>query len=322
MRIDVHAHYYPSEYISLLMRFGQTDVSEKTAQPADFSSRLEQLDAGSVDCQILSAIGWNTQLADPENAEVAARCINDSYSDLVARHSGRFQAWGWIPLPFVDRALREAARCLDELGFAGIGLPPAFHGRTLDDAEFEPFWEEMNRRRAVIYVHPVGSLSCCHWGTDKYVLDILCGSPMQEAIAACRLVYSGLTRRYPGVTFIFAACGGALPQIWPVHEKLLMGAFAEADWVKAAGLDRSDPMSEFRRFYYDSSTLDSRVTLLTARETYGVDRLVLGSDAVHGSVTGIIRYIEETTLLNADEKTALLDHRAQEILGLKSYASA
>jgi aminocarboxymuconate-semialdehyde decarboxylase len=176
----------------------------------------------------------------------------------------------------------------------------------------------MNRRRTVIYVHPVGVLSCCHWGTDKFMLDMLCGSPMQEAIAACRLVYSGLTRRFPMLRFIFAACGGAMPLVWPVHEKLLRGKFQHADWVASAGLDPADPMAEFRRFYYDSSTANSRVALLVARETYGIDRLVLGSDATFGSVTGMVSYIKETPLLSDVEKHAILDQRAQSILHLKS----
>jgi predicted TIM-barrel fold metal-dependent hydrolase len=317
MRIDVHAHYYPGNYVDLLMRLGNSAVNAQAAQTADFSDRLRQLDEAGVDCQILSAIGWDTQLADPAKSEVAARCINDSYAELMARHSGRFQAWGWLPLADVDLAIQEASRCLDELGFAGICLPPAIHSLTLDNPRFKAFWEEMNRRCAVIYIHPVGALSCCHWGTDKFMLDMLCGSPMQEAIAACRLVYSGLTRRFPKLRFVFAACGGGVQQIWPVHEKLLRGKLQGADWVTSAGLDPADPMAEFRRFYYDSSTANSRVALLAARETYGIDRLVLGSDATFGSVTGIVSYIKETPLLNDEEKHAILDQRAQSLLQLE-----
>jgi predicted TIM-barrel fold metal-dependent hydrolase len=317
MRIDVHAHYYPDKYIELLMRLGSSAVNAQVSQPAEFGDRLCQLDEAEVDCQILSAIGWDTQLVDPIKSEIAARCINDIYAELMARHPGRFQAWGWLPLADVDLAIKEASRCLDELGFAGICLPPAIHSLMLDDPKFHAFWEEMNRRSAVIYIHPVGSLSCCHWGTDKFMLDMLCGSPMQEAIAACRLVYSGLTRRFPNVRFIFAACGGGLQQVWPVHEKLLRGKLQRADWVTNAGLDPADPMAEFRRFYYDSSTANSRVALLAARETYGIDRLILGSDATFGSVTGIVTYIKQTPLLTDEEKRAILDQRAQSILQLK-----
>jgi predicted TIM-barrel fold metal-dependent hydrolase len=317
MRIDVHAHYYPDEYIKLLMRLGNSAVNVRVAQPADFSDRLRQLDEAEIDCQILSAIGWDTQLVDPVKSEVAARCINDSYAELMAQHSGRFQAWGWLPFADADLAIKEASRCLDELGFAGICLPPAIHSLTLDDPKLHAFWEEMNRRCTVIYIHPVGSLSCCHWGTDKFMLDMLCGSPMQEAIAACRLVYSGLTRRFANLQFIFAACGGGVQQVWPVHEKLLRGKLQNSDWVINAGLDAADPMAEFRRFYYDSSTANSRVALLAARETYGIDRLVLGSDATFGSVTDIVGYIKDTPLLTDEEKHAILDQRAQSILRLK-----
>jgi predicted TIM-barrel fold metal-dependent hydrolase len=317
MRIDVHAHYYPAKYIELLMRLGSSAVNAQVSQPAEFSDRLRQLDEAEVDCQILSAIGWDTQLLDANRADIAAKCINDCYAELMTRYPGRFQAWGWLPLADVDLAIAEASRCLDELGFSGICLPPAINSVMLDDPGFHAFWEEMNRRSTVIYIHPVGSLSCCHWGTDKFMLDMLCGSPMQEAIAACRLVYSGLTRRFPDVRYIFAACGGGLQQVWSVHENLLRGKLQRADWVTNAGLDPADPMAEFRRFYYDSSTANSRVALLAARETYGIDRLVLGSDATFGSVTGIVAYIKETPLLTEEEKRGILDQRAQSILQLK-----
>src|ERR1700753_3299222 len=100
MRIDVHAHYYPEKYIKLLMQLGSLAVNEQVSQSADFSDRLGQLDAAEVDCQVLSAIGWDTQLTDPAKSEIAARCINDSYAEVMARYPGRFQAWGW--LPFAD----------------------------------------------------------------------------------------------------------------------------------------------------------------------------------------------------------------------------
>jgi predicted TIM-barrel fold metal-dependent hydrolase len=319
MRIDVHAHYYPHDYVRLLVKLGRTDLNPQAGQPADFASRIEQLDAAGVECQVLSAIGMDTLIAERDGAREAARFVNDAYKEVMQKYPGRFQAWGWVPLPYVDAAIEEAVRCLDDLHFVGIGLACAYQQRTLDDPEFEAFWQELNRRRAVVYVHPVGAHSRCHWGTDKYTLDILCGSPTQETIAASRLVYSGVTQLFPDIAFVFAGCGGTLPFLYPIHEALLKNAytgFSLQRWARDAPLDPSDPMAEFRRFYYDTSTQDAPLALLCAKQAFGADRLMLGSDAVHGSVVRAVEYVRDSEYLTSDEKTAILDRTAQAVLKL------
>jgi predicted TIM-barrel fold metal-dependent hydrolase len=221
MRIDVHAHYYPKTYIDLLIALGRTDINPRSAHDADFADRIARMDEAGIDRQILSAIGLDTLLHERSAAAEAARCVNDAYAAQITRYPGRFGAFGWMPLPYVDEAIVEAARCLDDLDFDGVALACAYQGRCLDDEAFEPFWAMLNARAAVAYIHPVGRHSCGHFGMDRYTLDILIGSPSQEAVAASRLVYSQVTTRYPDIRFVLAGCGGVTPLLWEVHENLL-----------------------------------------------------------------------------------------------------
>jgi predicted TIM-barrel fold metal-dependent hydrolase len=87
-------------------------------------------------------------------------------------------------------------------------------------------------------------------------------------------------------------------------------------WVKDLDLDHDDPMSALRRFWYDTSTQDLPLALLCAKESYGADRLLLGSDAIFASLTEAVSYIQDSAFLSDEEKTRILDHAAQEVLNL------
>jgi predicted TIM-barrel fold metal-dependent hydrolase len=331
LRIDVHAHYWAAAYIDLLVELGRRDLAFAGRQVDDLDDRVAEMDRVGVDVQILSAIGLNTEVPDREGAVRAAVGLNDLYAEVVSRHGGRFQAFGSVPLPFTDEAVTEASRALGELGFAGIALPCSVGGKPLDDAAYDPFWECLNDLGAVAYIHPVGSNSAGHPGLGEWGLHTAYGSPLQLATTATRMVYSGLTFRYPDVKFVFAVCGGILPYLWPRLERNLRRAFERSadkavgggyfDWITKLPLDPADPMSAFRRFWYDSSVQETPVTMQLMKETVGVDRLLLGSDAIFASLTEAVEYIEQSPYLTADEKTAVLDHNAQQLLQLPARLS-
>ncbi|HEX8412280.1 MAG TPA: amidohydrolase family protein, partial [Sphingomicrobium sp.] len=131
MRIDVHAHYFPVTYTDKLGSLGLGHAAH-SGQSGDLSGRLQTLDDNKCDHQILSAVGLDTQVPHLAGALEGARLINNIYADTVAQTGGRFRAFGWVPLPFVDEAIAEAVRCLDELRFEGICFPCFFQGRPLD----------------------------------------------------------------------------------------------------------------------------------------------------------------------------------------------
>ena len=318
MRIDVHSHHYPLAYLELLVKLGRSDINLRAAHSDDCSQRIERQDACGIHKQILSPIGMDTIVANRKGALKAARCVNDAYAQLLSRYPSRLGAFRWVPLPYTGDAIEEAVRCLDELSFDGIGLACSYQERSLDDPEFEEFWAEMNRRNAVIYIHPVGKHSCCHWGTDKYTLDIMIGSPNQEAIAASRLVYSAIPERYPNIRFVFAGCGGSIALLWEIHENLLKDAFKPGmslqGWARELDLDPTDPLKGFRQFWYDSAAQGSDLLLQSAIKHFGTERILLGSDSPHGSESAAIDHIKSCPHLNPSEVHSILDVNAAQLL--------
>ncbi|HEU0044485.1 amidohydrolase family protein [Sphingomonas sp.] len=325
MRIDVHAHYFPQSYTDKLVSLG-LNHARGSGQSEDLTGRLKTLDENHCDHQILSAVGLDTQVHSLDGAVEGARFINDLYAETVVRSGGRFRAFGWVPLPYVEEAITEAIRCLDELRFEGICFPCFFHGRPLDDPAFEPFWAELNRRKAKAYIHPVGAHSCSHPGMAEYNLSMASGSLAQLQITAQRIVYSGLSMRFPDVEFIFAVCGGHLPYVWErTKRNLVRGLTTRASgavaanfytWMDDAPITLDDPMQAFRKFWYDTSVQDIPEAMLLVQKSYGTDRLLLGSDEIFASLTEAVSYVETNPYLSADEKVAILDRNAQSLFNL------
>lgn len=323
MRIDVHAHYWAQSYLDLLIRLGRRDLARFPGQPDDLADRLAGMDSVNVDYQVLSAVGLNTVVEHPVGAVAAAHHINDLYVDACARFDGRFRGFATVPLPHVEEAIAETERVLADPAILGVALPCSISGVPIDDASFEPFWANLARHGATtVYVHPVGTDSEAHPGLADWNLSMAYGSPTQISVAPVRILFSGLSTRYPELQFVFALCGGNLPFLWHRHERAVGRSMAMArahgkpHYLDGMPVDPAHPLEGLKRFWYDSSTQDLPLTLAAVTDSYGGDRLVLGSDETHASLAEAVAYLQNSPYLSDNEKEAALDRNAQSFLQL------
>ena len=279
MRVDVHAHYLPAAYMDLLRR-GDGPTFGAAHDDATLHGMIEGQDAAGIDVQILSTGPNSPYLRDEAAATAAARTGNDAFSDVVDRFGGRFQAFGSVPLPHGDAAAAEAVRCLDELGFAGIHLGCSARGHALDHPAFTGMWTELDRREAVVFIHPGGILVGTEpglAGMDDPLVAVTIGSAAELATAALRL--AALCRTFPNVRIIIGLLGGALPFL--LQRVLWLGSrWKGASFFPAGG--GAPLLEELRRFSYDTNLLPDPAALAAARDAYGIDRLLFGSDAPSG----------------------------------------
>lgn len=331
MRIDVHAHYWAQSYIDTLVAAGRRDLAF-AGQRDDLADRLAEMNRVGVDVQLFSAIGLNTELDDPDASTAACRHINDLYVDISRRYAGRFRGFASVPLPHIAEAIIEADRALDELDLVGIALPCVIGAKALD--EYPAFWEHLGSkdRQVVVYVHPVGSDSNCHPGLAEFGLNMLLGSTMQIAMAPLRVAMSGITYRHPNIQFIFALCGGTFPYLWHRYERNLrrgleMSAVAAVGkgmfaWMNEVPFEQHDPMDLFRHnIHFDTSVQDIPAALRLTKETIGVDKLMLGSDAIFASLTEAVDMIWSSSDLTEEEKRWILDVNAQRLLQLPDWTA-
>jgi predicted TIM-barrel fold metal-dependent hydrolase len=314
VRIDVHAHYFPTEYVDLLDRLGGPTSETALRLPSGrmgLDERVDLLTEVGIDMQVLSFGQRQPYLARQEDAVAAARLANDLYADVCRTYPERFRAFAAVPLPHVDAAVAELERCLGTLGMVGAAIGCSVAGRPLDDSILDPFFAELNRRGTAVFLHPVGQGVL--EGEDPYGLRWMVGATFEDTVAALRLVLSGLTTRYPDIRFIVPHLGGTLPFLF---------ARIDSSWniqgdTSAAG-PRAGLGAQLRRLWYDTvnSFPDSLRCACTA---YGTDRLLLGSDFpyLYGPrLRRCVTYIEEADLSAAD-RDAILGGTAQALLGLQ-----
>ena len=117
------------------------------------------MDAAGVEKQVLSP-NHPPYLPDEAEGVKAVQMLNDGYADLAHRYPQRIASYVMLPLPHIDAALKEMERGFDQLGCVGVNMNIICLGRSVAETEFEPIYAEMNRRGAILFVHPAGSGIC------------------------------------------------------------------------------------------------------------------------------------------------------------------
>jgi aminocarboxymuconate-semialdehyde decarboxylase len=257
--IDVHGHYYPERYLELI---GRPDLPPKTAAALagqDIAQRLALLDKTGIDTQVLSVSQAQPYLPDAATAAAAAKVANEEYVDLCDAHRGRFLTFATLPLPHVDETLAEIGRVAAIGPVVGFTVGCSVGDRQLDDPIFEPVFAELNRRGAVVFLHPVFQEDT-PWLAGHF-LPQLVGAPFEDTVAALRLVLSGFPSRFPDLKFIASHLGGTIP--------FLLARITRK---------RSDEiLNGLRTMYYDTVS-GSAEALASASRVYGTSRLLFGTD--------------------------------------------
>jgi predicted TIM-barrel fold metal-dependent hydrolase len=309
MCIDVHAHHLPGPYMELL-RAGDGPTFGAAHDDSTLRRMVEEQDDAGIAVQILSTGPNSPYLRDPSLANVAAREVNDAYRDVVDRYDGRFAAFGSVPLPHGEAAAAEAVRCLDKLNFEGIHFGCSALGHSLDDPAFADMWAELDRRGAVIYVHPGGILCGTEpglTGMDDPGIAVTIGSAAELATAALRL--AGLCRTHRRLRVIIGLLGGSLPFL--LQRVIWLGSrFKGKSIIAAEGSDGS-LIAELRRFSYDTNLLPGPAAIGAAREAYGLDRLLFGSDAPAVAPAVTAQFMRDGGLSEAEFLQVLRDNPAR-----------
>ncbi|MFC1965095.1 amidohydrolase family protein, partial [Chloroflexota bacterium] len=148
----------------------------------------------------------------PEQRLTLSQTINNYLAALCRRFPGRFMALADIPHVGLGKlAIEEMKRALNELGLPGINLFTSYDGKPLDTPEFRPFFEEANRQRAVIYIHPTCQMEQTIMDYHMYVLVRF---PYETTLTIARLAYAGVLKQFPDISFILSHAGGTIPFLW------------------------------------------------------------------------------------------------------------
>jgi 6-methylsalicylate decarboxylase len=235
---------------------------------------------------------WFDDGNDP--ARTRARICNEYGAQMIKDYPGRFGMFAAIPLPDMDGSLKEIEYALDTLKLDGIGLLTSYDGRLLGDAAFATVFDELNRRKAKVFVHP--TMSCCG-NVFSEVSRPTIEFPTDTARTIASLALTGTMARYPDITFIFSHGGGSLPSI---VQRVAGVANRLSPEERARRLPRGLDY-ELKRQYYDLASVGSApVGMAAVLKLWPITQLTYGSDVPFGSTVAIAEGITRLGLSEAD----------------------
>jgi predicted TIM-barrel fold metal-dependent hydrolase len=257
--IDVHHHILPPAFVAEC----RDEILYFARDPAvlDWSPAraLEQLDRFGIDTAY-------TSLGVPGAGDAGlARACNEYAAELARDHRGRFGVFASLPLPDVDASLTELEYAFAHLRADGVGLLSNYDGRHLGDPVFAPLLDELDRRSAVVHVHPIAPPACR--GLLPGYPDPFLEFPFDTTRAVTSLLYAGAFERWPRIAFIFSHGGGAVPM-------LAQRIVALAQMSRGV----ADPSGQLSRLRVDAVTTTSRPAFAATSDLLGPERILFGSD--------------------------------------------
>jgi aminocarboxymuconate-semialdehyde decarboxylase len=325
MRIlDFHNHFYPPEYLDAI-RKGPSNVKvtmDKEGNPLlhypgdyniavpghrDIEYRTGVLDKAGVEMQVITLTTPGTHIEEPGRAVELARITNDAFARIMSERARRYTSLATLPLNDPQASVREFQRALGH-GFKGAMLFSNVNGESLSHEKYWPLYEIASEKNAVLYIHPTNPVGV--EAMTEYWLMPLVGFTFDTTLAAAKLVFSGVLKRFPGIRWVLTHMGGAIPYL---AERLDRGyeAFREC----RANIDQP-PGVYLRQMYYDTVNFNPDAIKFAIRFA-GVDHILAGSDYPHliGSIDKMKSSIESLGLSDVD-KGKVLGGNARRLLGV------
>jgi predicted TIM-barrel fold metal-dependent hydrolase len=212
VKLDVHAHYIPDGYRAALLRAGHDHPDGMPWIPAwSADEHVQVMDRLGIATSLLSVSSPGVHLGEGAPAVDLARQVNEAGRRAVVDHPGRFGLLASLPLPDVDAAMAEIARCCDRLDVDGFVLLTNIGGTYVSDASFAPVFRELDRRGARVLLHPTSPACWEHTslGRPRPMLEFL----FDTTRAVVDLVLNGTIARNPGLELIIPHAGATLPLV-------------------------------------------------------------------------------------------------------------
>ncbi len=269
-RIDVHHHMLPPDYMSSRLAAGNIGAGADAISGWSPARSLEQMDRNGVGTAMISLSQPGIRYADVAGTRSMLRYCNDYGAEMVRDNPGRFGLFAAVPLPDTEGSLREIEYAFDTLRADGIGLLTSYGDKWPGDPAFRPVLEELNRRKAVVFMHPNLPVCCS---------NLMAGIPaptveyqFNTARAIVSLLFTGTLARFPAIRFIFCHAGGAMtPQVHRIIRT------AEENKRIAERLP-DGALAEIRKLYYDTAQASYPENFGALKSFVPLSHILLGTD--------------------------------------------
>jgi len=304
-RVDVHHHILPPVYLSELSKKGITSGGGVPFPYWNVNMALDVMDRNGIASAITSVPSIGDNIHDNSFSPILARKCNEFSADLIEKHPRRFGAFAALPLSDITAALKETDYAFEQLNLDGILLQSNVGGVYPGDIKFDELFAELNRRKAIVHIHPADPPGRNQTGLNfptsliEFVFD--------TTRAITNLIYSGTLEKYQDIRFIVSHAGGTAPYL---AQRISLLQYQP-------GMEEKVPQGVFthlKHLYYDTALSASPYALRSLQELAGPAHILFGSDypfapdyLTSASITGLKQYdgFDTSQLVEVEQGNAL-----------------
>ena len=274
--IDTHYHYYPPTYQKSWLDWEDARKIPHFATQVGWTpdKGLEELDKNGITTGVLSIAStpgtWFN--LDPAAAGAMVRTCQDFGAEMVRDHKGRFGLFAPLSMLDIDATLKEIEYVFDTLKADGIGLQSNYGDKWLGNPLYKPVLEELNRRKATVYVHPLVANCCAQLSVGAFpaVLEV----PHDTTRTVTSLLLSGSFTRMPDIKWLFSHAGGTIPML-AGRIAAFYGHSTRGDQVS---MTADGIFEQFRKLHYDTANATSPPAMAALMKLVPTSQITFGSD--------------------------------------------
>ena len=291
-KIDMHVHYVPQAYReALLANYGEKEPDGFPTPEWNPETHLEFMNKLRITTTMLSITSPHINFGDDNAAKILARKVNEDGAEVVRKYPGRFGLLASLPLPNVEDSLEEIRYAMDALQVDGFTLPTNSQGVYLGDPSLDPIFAELNRRKAVVVLHPNEPSAIPEKVLEGFPLPFM-EFFFDTTRAVINMMVKGTFKRFPDVKVVVPHAGACLP--------ILADRLYGASQIVEFGKDNIDVYATLRRLYYDVAGVCLPLQFAALLKLANKDHLLYGSDYPYTPEVGCVY------LANAFDKTDLI----------------
>lgn len=317
-RIDFHHHITPEFYLEMLASIGIRDSLGHAFPEWTPEKSLTFMKKNGIAKAMLSVSTPGVCVGDDAFARTLARECNEFMARTKEGYHGRFGGFAALPATQPEAAADEAAYAFGTLGLDGVGLLSHYDGIYLGDARYDPLFEELNRRRAVVFLHPTDPTGV--YDPELGIPNALIEAPFETTRAVTNMLYTGVLERYPDITFVLAHGGGTLPYIGWRAALIRYGKKGEKPPLIRSFYDflvKHGPETGLRllkQMYYDTALVSGTAALGALKEFAGPGHIVFGSDFPFAKLAPVVSSNLRRYMVASEAEFAMVDHENGETL--------